>query len=91
MKNQACQDNGNYVQTNLINPGMTPFPSAADPDTFLLPPRRRASETSLKILVSTTGQHCLKRGGETNAPLAPMEISPGAVITKDQGQPLVFV
>ena len=88
MKNQACQDNGNYVQRNLINPGVTPFPSAADPDTFLLPPRRRASETSLKILVSTTGQHRLKQGGETNAP---MEISPGAVITKDQGQPLVFV
>lgn len=68
---QACQDDGNFVQTQLMNPGVTPFPSAADPDTFPLPPRRRASEPSLKILGSSNDLHPLRQSWGTNAPVSP--------------------
>ncbi|XP_031236164.1 sperm motility kinase Z-like [Mastomys coucha] len=66
---QACQDDGNYVQTKVMNPGVTPFPSAADPDSFPLPPRRRASEPCLKILISSTERHPLRQSWGTNAPV----------------------
>ncbi|XP_076783594.1 sperm motility kinase Z-like [Arvicanthis niloticus] len=69
LRMQACQDDGNYDQTKLMNPGVTPFPSAADLDTFPLPPRRRASEPSLKTLVSNE-QHHLRQSGGTNAPVS---------------------
>ncbi|XP_218667.4 sperm motility kinase Z-like [Rattus norvegicus] len=68
---QACQNGGNYVQTKLLNPGVAPFPSAADPDTFPLPPRRRASEPSLKIVVASSEQQRLRQSGGTNAPVQP--------------------
>ena len=68
MKTEALQDHDNCAQTTLTNPGMTPFPSAADPDTFPLPPRRRASEPSLSCrLVTSTGKSHGKQSVETNA------------------------
>ena len=72
LKSLANQDDGNYVQRDVTNPGVTPFPSPTDPSTYPLPPRRRASEPSLKIRVSSTGQ----RPGETNAPVAPKKTPP---------------
>ncbi|XP_028638426.1 sperm motility kinase Z-like [Grammomys surdaster] len=70
LRMQARQDDGNYVQTELMNPGVTPFPSAEDPDTLPLPPRRRASEPSLKILVSSNDVHPLRQRGGTNVPVS---------------------
>ncbi|XP_052606579.1 sperm motility kinase Z-like [Peromyscus californicus insignis] len=54
LRYQACQDPDSNVYTKVMNPGATPFPSVEDPDMFSLPLRRRASEPSLRILVSPT-------------------------------------
>uniref|UniRef100_A0A8C6ID41 non-specific serine/threonine protein kinase n=1 Tax=Mus spicilegus TaxID=10103 RepID=A0A8C6ID41_MUSSI len=71
LRAEACQNDGNYVQTKLMNPGMSPFPSATDSGAFSLPPRRRASEPSFKVLVSYTEEHQLRQTGGTNAPFPP--------------------
>lgn len=66
---QACQDNDSSVHTKSMDTEMTPFPSAEDPHKFPLPhPRRRASEPSLQILVSSTENPPLRQRREKNVP-----------------------
>ncbi|XP_003496603.1 sperm motility kinase Z-like [Cricetulus griseus] len=68
LKCQACQDNGNNVHTKLMNPGATPFPSIENPNMFPLPPKRRASEPSLRTLVPSSGSPHLRQRMRTNVP-----------------------
>ncbi|CAH6778102.1 Gm4922 [Phodopus roborovskii] len=68
LKCQACQDDGINAHLKLMNPGATPFPSIEDPDIFPLPPKRRASEPSLQILVSSSGIPHLRQRRGTNVP-----------------------
>lgn len=64
---QACQDNDSSVHTKSMDTEMTLFPSAEDSLQVPLP-RKRTSEPSLQILVSSTENPPLRQRREKNVP-----------------------